>query len=439
MVISFLTILSDRHSGHDMTTTRQRRKPPFSRAPKILPDRIVSEAGSAFSELAWTEAAYRTLLRLTPDQVFRIKLRLDGSVSVIDDRSRIQIAADGLARPRTEPDTESLSDGPTKSLCMELARRGRELRDELRHTGGVRTIELEINHNGQTTYHEVRVAASLSRELLAVVHNGQTTYREIGDPANPTEELLALVRDVTSLKEARAIMATSQGEVIHLNELFREESSLRAESEEILENAFAKLTRLLDDTINAIQMIVQKKHPPTARHQARVAQLACAIGREMGLDKTQVDIIGLAALLHDLGKVFIPDITLNKPGKLSQEEFVGVRDSADTEFQILKTIDLFCPIADIVHQHHERMNGSGYPLGLRGDDILMEARIIGVADVVEAMLSDRPYRPALPVDAAIREVAAGRGILYDADAVDACISLLTEGNFQFDADAGLSA
>jgi HD-GYP domain-containing protein (c-di-GMP phosphodiesterase class II) len=111
-----------------------------------------------------------------------------------------------------------------------------------------------------------------------------------------------------------------------------------------------------------------------------------------------------------------------------------VKNHAEAEFQILKTIDLFLPIADIVHQHHERIDGSGYPLGLKGDDILMEARVIAVADVVEAMLSDRPHRPALSVDSAMNEIKAGKGTLYDPNAVDACVRLLGEGKFRFDGE-----
>jgi HD-GYP domain-containing protein (c-di-GMP phosphodiesterase class II) len=201
----------------------------------------------------------------------------------------------------------------------------------------------------------------------------------------------------------------------------------------------SKLNGLLEDAIRAIQSVVQKKDPATARHQARVWKLACAIGREMGLGKTRVAIIGLAALVHDFGKVFIPSDILNKPGKLTEAEFSAVKSHAEAVFQILSTIDLFCPIADIVHQHHERMNGSGYPLGLKGDDILLEARIIAVADVVEAMLSDRPHRPALGVEAAMKEIAGGRVTLYDADAADACIRLFRVRKFEFDAETDLVA
>lgn len=219
-----------------------------------------------------------------------------------------------------------------------------------------------------------------------------------------------------------------------MNEIMENEATLHAEDEQIMDNAFAKLGKLLEDTIGAIQMIVHQKDPPTARHQARVCKLACAIGREMGLGKGQVDTIGLAALLHDLGKVFIPSETLNKPGRLTEDEFASVKNSAEMEFQILRTIDLFYPIADIVHQHHERLNGSGYPLGVMGEDILLEARILAVSDVVEAMVSERPYRPALTLEAALYEIRSGRGTLYDADAVDACVRLFEQSRFEFDVE-----
>jgi putative two-component system response regulator len=246
--------------------------------------------------------------------------------------------------------------------------------------------------------------------------------------------LVALVRDVTPCEEAEDGPCGSGRASSSLDNMVRNQVSQYTEDEQVIKDVSAKLNSLLEDTIKAIQSVVQKKDPATARHQARVWKLACAIGREMGLGKTRVAIIGLAALVHDCGKVFIPADILNKPGKLTEAEFSAVKNHAEAAFQILSTIDLFCPIADIVHQHHERMNGSGYPLGLKGDDILLEARIIAVADVVEAMLSDRPHRRALGVEAAMKEIANGRGTLYDADAVDACIRLFTAGKFEFDAE-----
>ena len=383
-------------------------------APNTPHGRVEKAPGSPPAKPSLAEAEREVLLQVMPDQVFRIKLKQDGSVSVTDGRSRIQIATGDVATSASESGKEDQLSGPTTSLGQELACLGKGLVDGFLRTGEVQILELQVDHNGRTTYHEVRAAACASWELLA------------------------LVRDITARKEAEASIARSRDEVARLNEVFENEISLHAEDEQILDNAFTKLSKLLEDTIGAIQMIVQEKDPPTARHQARVCKLACAIGREMGLGKGQVDTIGLAALLHDLGKVFIPAATLNKPGKLTEDEYSAVKNSAETEFQILKTIDLFFPIADIVHQHHERLNGSGYPLGLKGDDILMEARIIGVADVVEAMVSERPYRPALTLEAALTEIEAGKGNLYDAKAAEACITLFTESGFGFDtADTGV--
>ena len=354
------------------------------------------------------EAEREVLLQLIPDQVFRVKAKPDGSVSVRDGRTRIQAATDGVVAPPTEPNKGEQSLGPTKSIGQELAGRGKALMENFLTTGEMQTLDFDVECGGRTTHYQVRAAACGPWELLAVV------------------------TDVTARKEAECSIAKSLNEVARLNEVLQNEASLHAEDEQILDNAFAKLGKLLEDTIGAIQMIVQMKDPPTATHQARVCKLACAIGREMGFEKGRVDTIGLAALLHDLGKVFIPDETLNKPGKLTEAEYAAIKDSSETEFQILKTIDLFYPIADIVHQHHERLNGAGYPLGLKGEDILLEARIIGIADVVEAMVSDRPYRPALTLEEALGEIESGKGTLYDPSAVEACVRVFRENRFEFE-------
>jgi HD-GYP domain-containing protein (c-di-GMP phosphodiesterase class II) len=223
----------------------------------------------------------------------------------------------------------------------------------------------------------------------------------------------------------------SREELSRLSDLLQSETALRGEEEDILKKSFHRLETLLEETVEAIALIVQKKDSLVAQHQERVSRLACAIGREMGLDSGRVDVIGLAALLHDLGMMFIPHDTLEKRGELTESQLQTVKNHAEAEFQILKTIDLFLPVAEIVHQHHERLDGSGYPAGLKGDEILLEARIIAVADVVEAMMSARPHRAALGVEAAMAEIASGKGIRYDPNAVDACIRLFKEAKFQF--------
>ncbi len=368
---------------------------------------VEGDAQPPVANLSPPEAEREVLLRLIPDQVFRIKAKEDGTVAVIDDRTRIEVGADLPVKSMSPPCDDTAADW-SDGLGQQLASRGKRLVDGFLETSEMQTLELQVECGGRTTQYQVRAAACAPWELLAVV------------------------TDVTARREADASIARSLSEVARLNEILQNEATLHAEDEQIMDNAFAKLGKLLEDTIGAIQMIVQQKDPPTARHQARVCRLACAIGREMGLGKGQVDTIGLAALLHDLGKVFIPTETLNKPGRLTEDEFAAVKDSAEMEFQILKTIDLFYPIADIVHQHHERLDGSGYPLGLMGEDIMLEARIIAVSDVVEAMVSERPYRPALTLEAALYEIRSGKGTLYDSDVVDTCIRLFEQSRFEFD-------
>lgn len=395
-----------------MSTTKQYRRFNVSATLDTLRDHIGKGLGSAAdsssSVLPLSEAEQQALLRATPDFVFRIEMEQNGAVSVIGNGTRTHIAADAVANLHSQPGKKDGPDDLMKSLCEELARHGEKLMGEFLRTGEVQVIELQLAHKSQTTCYEVRAVVCEIREVLVVV------------------------RDVTARREAENAIAKSKDELARLNELLRNESSLRAEEERILKKNLGRLQKLLEDTIGAIALMVQKKDPHTARHQKRVSKLACAIGREMGLKSSQVDVIGLAALLHDLGKVFIPADTLDKPGKLSEAEFSIVKDHAEADFQILKTVDLFLPIADIVHQHHERINGSGYPLGLKGDDILIEARVIAVADVVEAMVSDQTYRSALGVEAAMNEITAGKGTLYDPNAVDACVRLFGEGKFEFD-------
>jgi putative nucleotidyltransferase with HDIG domain len=193
-----------------------------------------------------------------------------------------------------------------------------------------------------------------------------------------------------------------------------------------------RIQATMESTIQALASTVEFRDPYTAGHQRRVAQLAKAIGRDMGLSDDCVNGLYLAAIVHDIGKIRVPAEVLTRPGKLSKIEFELVKAHVEAGYDILKSIDFSWPIADIVHQHHERLNGSGYPNGLRSDDLLLESRILAVADVVEAIASFRPYRPALGVDVALAEIEAGRDILFDSEVVDACIRQFREKNFAFD-------
>ena len=185
--------------------------------------------------------------------------------------------------------------------------------------------------------------------------------------------------------------------------------------------------------VDVVAVMVEKRDPYTAGHEQRVAELARAIGWEMGLDDERCEGLHLAAFIHDLGKVAIPSEILSKPGQLSSIEYALIQTHAQIGFDILSqaSVEFPWPIPTMVHQHHERLDGSGYPLGLRGDDILLESQIIGVADKVEAMASHRPYRPSLGLDKALAEIRRGRGSSYDPAVVDACLYLFTNKNFTF--------
>lgn len=206
----------------------------------------------------------------------------------------------------------------------------------------------------------------------------------------------------------------------------------RKQAEEERRQSAEKILIALEATIESIARTTEIRDPYTAGHQKRVAQLAFAIAVEMSLPPDKAEAIRIAAVIHDIGKMYVPAEILAKPGKLSENEFGLIKIHPQAGYDILKNIEFPWPIARIVIQHHEKMNGSGYPSGLSGEAIIMEARILVVADVVEAMASDRPYRPALGIDKALEEISREKGTLYDADAVDACVRLFTEKGFKFE-------
>ncbi|MCL4367609.1 MAG: HD domain-containing protein [Actinobacteria bacterium] len=243
----------------------------------------------------------------------------------------------------------------------------------------------------------VRVAAGFFSESLApfeMVHRG---FRE----AN------ARLHDLNQILEMQVAQRTSD-----------------------LEEALDTLRRVLRETIGAIGLMAERRDPYTAGHQRRVAQLASAIAQKMGWSLKQTDGLRIAALLHDIGKIAVPAEMLSKPGRLTEYEFLIIKTHVQVGFEILNTIEFQSPVAPAVLQHHERLNGSGYPAGLSGEQIIAEARILGVADVIEAMSSHRPYRAALGIEASLKEISQNRSILYSPDVVDACLAIFDEG-FQF--------
>ncbi|PKM77841.1 MAG: two-component system response regulator [Firmicutes bacterium HGW-Firmicutes-15] len=192
-----------------------------------------------------------------------------------------------------------------------------------------------------------------------------------------------------------------------------------------------KLQQVLLQTVESLSLMVEKRDPYTSGHQKKVCQLACAIADEMNLNEKDKTGIYIASILHDIGKISIPAEYLSKPGTLDPVEFTIIKAHPQIAYEMLKSIDFDSPIARIIQQHHEKCDGSGYPGGLKGSDILLEARIITVADVVEAISSHRPYRPALGIEAALEEISSNAGILYDRNVVAVCLELFHNKGFCF--------
>ena len=262
---------------------------------------------------------------------------------------------------------------------------------------------------GLATKKQKDLDRSRAIELELIHKNGsivpvEVAYNFLLDVEARPVEVLAIARDISKRKRAQDQAKHSTG----------------------------RLMKAMEQTIQAMAIIVEMRDPYTAGHQQRVTQLACSIARQMGLSEEQIIGVRLAGLIHDIGKVRIPAEILANPDGLSEPEFMMVKAHPLLGYEILKAIDFRWPVAQIVLQHHERMNGSGYPSGLSGEDIIVEARILAIADVVEAMASHRPYRAALGINKALEEISQNKGGLYDSKAADACLTLFRDKKFEFD-------
>ncbi len=205
----------------------------------------------------------------------------------------------------------------------------------------------------------------------------------------------------------------------------------RLQVEDEIEDSLKKLQKTLNGTVMALSSIIETRDPYTAGHQRRVVQLASAIALKLGFSQNRIEGLRVMGFLHDIGKTVVPAEILCKPGKLSEYEFNIIKTHPQIGYDILKEIEFPWPVAQVVLQHHERLDGSGYPVGLSGQDILMEARVLSVADVTEAITSHRPYRPALGLDKALDEISQNNDILYDYQVVNACLTLFKEKSFDF--------
>lgn len=218
-----------------------------------------------------------------------------------------------------------------------------------------------------------------------------------------------------------------EGTVILINDMTE---SIIAEKK--LLKSYEMLQKATEDIIFAMASTSEMRDPYTAGHQKRVQQLALEIAKVMDASSEQIEGIKFAGLVHDIGKISVPADILSKPGKITEMEFEVIKNHTKAGYELLRKIEFPWPIADIVHQHHERLDGSGYPKGLKKDEILLEARILAVADVVEAMNSHRPYRPSMGIEEAVEEIQKFKGKYYDPEVVDACVKVLEEKSYILD-------
>ena len=221
------------------------------------------------------------------------------------------------------------------------------------------------------------------------------------------------------------------GKILGYQGIIRDVTDLRRNERE-LKRSLEKLRKSIGAITQAMSVVVESRDPYTAGHQKRVGALARAMAQEMGLSPDQIDAVRMAGTLHDIGKIAVPSEILSNPARLSDKAFELIKDHPQTGYDILRGIEFPWPVAEIILQHHEVLDGSGYPRGLAGDDILLEARLITVADVVEAIASHRPYRASLGIEKALLHVSENRGVLYDPRVVGACLTLFREKGYQME-------
>jgi len=238
-------------------------------------------------------------------------------------------------------------------------------------------------------------------------------------------------------KDGNEVDVSVLGYPIHFNDAqtgiyaIYSDITARKRSEKTINETLHKLRKAMGGIIHVMTSTVEARDPYTAGHQQRVAELARSIAQEMGLSMEEVDGIRIAGSIHDLGKIKIPAEILSNPRRITEVEFNLIKTHPDVAFSILREIEFSRPVAEIVHQHHEKIDGSGYPQGLKNGEILLEAKILTIADVVEAISSHRPYRPALGIKIALNEISDNKNVLYDSRAVEACLRIFERDKFQF--------
>jgi putative nucleotidyltransferase with HDIG domain len=359
-------------------------------------------------ELRNSEARYRSLFEDSPVAMWE------------EDHSAVKTCLEGLVAGGVEDVSAYLQDHPeVYDHCVDLARTlnvnqaavdlyKAGSREQLVERAG--EVDLSVRERSITHFW----AAMLSGRRMATVEDSVLTLR--GQRIEVRETFVAAPGHEDTFDR------------VYIADL---DVTDQARAERHLRRTLEQLRRSVDATVGTLMCTIELRDPYTAGHQERVSRLAQAIGERLGLGKRRLTALRVAASIHDLGKMSVPAEILSKPGVLNEAEMLLIRQHPSVAFEILREVRFQGPVAEIVRAHHERLDGSGYPRGLTGDEIRLESRILAVADVVEAMSAHRPYRPALGIDAALTEVSSQRGVLYDAGAADACVGLFRDGGFAF--------
>ncbi len=254
--------------------------------------------------------------------------------------------------------------------------------------------------------------------------------KRLNGETGPSEYEISIIRKNGAIRNLQVFRKEIFWNGKKQSQVIYQDITERKQAEEKLQKTLETLKKAVGTTIHVLVSVLESRDPYTAGHQSRSADLACAIATEMGLSQDQIEGIRMAGSIHDIGKLAIPAEILSKPTKLTDLEFSLVKEHSQSGYDMLKDVESPWPLADIVGQHHERINGTGYPKQLKGNDILVEARIMAVADVVEAMASHRPYRASLGLAAALEEIEKNKGILYDETVVDACLTLFRKNGYK---------
>jgi PAS domain S-box-containing protein len=357
--------------------------------------------------------------------------------------SRI-VPLDEKIRPVTGRPSESAGDIPWQENIKETLESSEDRYRDLVEKAGIAI--LIDDQDGNFKYANKRYAEMFgysleemkNQSIRTLVHPDdvdrvlQHHYRRLeGKKAPSRYEFKGIKKDGSSIfLEVDVVPLKEKGRAIGTRSYIWD-ITFHQKAQDQVQETLEKLRKALNGTIDAIALTVEARDPFTSGHHRRVADLARAIATEMKISKDQIDGIRSAGIIHDLGKICVPTDILGKAGKLNEIEFDLIKTHPKVAYNILKDIEFPWPVALIVYQHHERTDGSGYPQGLKGDNILLEARIIAVADVVEAMSSHRPYRPSLGVENALEEISKNKGILYDPKVVKACLKLFREKRYKF--------